>query len=89
MTFQPAAGRRVAGHVPGRPGPVGFGDAWILLVDFSKPGTAWSVLAYGQTTNQESPHSRDQLELFASHRLRPALYGEADVKAAARRVYRP
>ena len=89
MTFQPAGGRRVAGHVAGRPGPVGFGDAWILLVDFSKPGTAWSVLAYGQTTNPDSPHSRDQLELFASHRLRPALYAEADVKAHAIRTYRP
>lgn len=90
MTFvnQPD-GLRVAGHLPGRPSPVGFGDAWILLVDFSKPGTAWSVLAYGQTTNQTSPHSSDQMALFASHRLRPALYSEADIRANTTRVYRP
>jgi acyl-homoserine-lactone acylase len=90
MTFvnQPD-GRRVAGHLPGRPSPVGFGDAWILLVDFSKPGTAWSVLAYGQTTNQASPHSSDQMALFAAHRLRPALYSESDIKANTKRAYRP
>jgi acyl-homoserine-lactone acylase len=90
MTFvNEPDGRRVAGHLPGRPSPVGFGDAWILLVDFSKPGTAWSVLAYGQTTKQDSPHSSDQLPLFAAHRLRPALYSEAEIKANTTRVYRP
>lgn len=90
MTFvnQPD-GRRLAGHLPGRPLPVGFGDAWILLVDFSKPGTAWSVLAYGQTTNPSSPHSSDQMALFAAHRLRPALYSEAEIKANTKRAYRP
>lgn len=90
MTFvNEPDGRRVAGHLPGRPSPVGFGDAWILLVDFSKPGTAWSVLAYGQTTNQASPHSSDQMALFAAHRLRPALYSEAEIKTNTTRVYRP
>ncbi|HVL68675.1 MAG TPA: penicillin acylase family protein [Vicinamibacterales bacterium] len=80
---------RVAGHLPGRTSPVGFGDAWILLVDFSRPGTAWSVLAYGQTTKPESPHSSDQLPIFAAHRLRPAWYAEADIKANLVRAYRP
>lgn len=98
MTFaDPAAGEdtpsqarvRVAGHLPGRDTPIGFGDAWVLLVDFSKPGSALSVLAYGQTTDAASPHSRDQLRLFAEHRLRPALYHEADVKAGTVREYRP
>jgi acyl-homoserine-lactone acylase len=98
MTFadpgrdQPAATRtpvRVAGHVAGRDVPIGFGDGWVLLVDFSQPGRAWSVLAYGQTTKLESPHSSDQLRLFAEHRLRPAWYFEADIKANLRREYRP
>jgi acyl-homoserine-lactone acylase len=90
MTFVEGPDRqRVAGHLPGRASPVGFGDGWILLVDFSKPGTAWSVLAYGQTTKQDSPHSSDQMPLFAAHRLRPALYSEADITANTTRVYRP
>lgn len=91
MTFEPVPGttQRVAGHLPGRPAPAGFGDGWILLVDFSRPATAWSVLAYGQTTRQDSPHSSDQLRLFASHRLRRAWYSEPDIKANLERSYRP
>jgi acyl-homoserine-lactone acylase len=98
MTFAPAPegkpgtdGRpvRVAGHVPGGEVPIGFGDAWVLLVDFSKSGQAWSVLAYGQTTKQDSPHSSDQLRIFAEHRLRRAWYSEADIKANLLREYRP
>ena len=79
----------MAGHLPGRDAPVGFGDAWVLLVDFSRPGSALSVLAYGQTTNADSPHSRDQLRLFAEHKLRPALYREEDIKANTSRAYHP
>jgi acyl-homoserine-lactone acylase len=80
---------RVAGHLPGRDTPIGFGDGWILLVDFSRPGEAWSVLAYGQTTRQDSPHSSDQLQLFAEHKLRRAWYSEADIQANLKRAYRP
>jgi acyl-homoserine-lactone acylase len=80
---------RVAGHIPGRDAPVGFGDAWILVVDFSRPGHAWSVLAYGQTTNPQSPHSSDQLQIFANHKLRRAWYSEADIKTNLLREYRP
>jgi acyl-homoserine-lactone acylase len=80
---------RVAGHVPGRDVPIGFGDAWVLLVDFSKPGSALSILAYGQSSDAASPHSRDQLRLFAERRLRPALYHEAEIKANTSREYRP
>ena len=61
----------------GRTAPVGFGDAWVLLVDFSSPVTGWSVLAYGQTTNLDSPHSGDQIRMFAAHELRRAWYTEA------------
>ncbi|HEY0872757.1 MAG TPA: penicillin acylase family protein [Vicinamibacterales bacterium] len=96
MTFAPLPGEsqdrarvRVAGHVPGRDSPIGFGDAWVLLVDFSRPGQAWSVLAYGQTTNPQSPHSSDQLPIFANHKLRRAWYSEAEIKANLLREYRP
>jgi acyl-homoserine-lactone acylase len=85
----PMPGPRVAGHIPGRTAPAGFGDAWVLLVDFSKSGSAQSVLAYGQTTNQKSPHSSDQLALFAGHKLRPAWFSEADINAHTERVSRP
>jgi acyl-homoserine-lactone acylase len=85
----PGSRVRVAGYVPGHAAPIGFGDAWVLLVDFSKPGQAWSVLAYGQTANQASPHSSDQLQLFADHKLRRAWYSEEEIRANLRREYRP
>jgi acyl-homoserine-lactone acylase len=67
----------------------GTGDAWVLLVHFGRPVTAWSVLAYGQTTDLASPHSRDQLALFARHELRPVWYRAADIEAHLERAYRP
>jgi acyl-homoserine-lactone acylase len=80
---------RVAGNVRRDGPPVGFGDGWVLLVDFSKAVTGWSVLAYGQTTNLDSPHSRDQIRIFADHKLRRAWFSEADIRANLEREYRP
>jgi acyl-homoserine-lactone acylase len=82
-------GQRVAGHL-GRGQPLaGFGDAWVLMVHFTKPITAWSVLAYGQTVDLDSPHSRDQIQLFANHELRPVWFTEAAIAANLERRYRP
>jgi acyl-homoserine-lactone acylase len=80
---------RVAGMPAGAPDLVGSGDAWVLLVHFTRPVKAWSILAYGQTTRADSPHSRDQIRLFADHRLRPVWFTEAEVRANTERVYRP
>ena len=90
VRFDPASdGMRVAGHVgPGRP-LAGFGDAWVLLVHFTRPVSAWSVLAYGQTTDLNSPHSRDQIELFARHELRPVWFSEQAIAANLERRYQP
>jgi acyl-homoserine-lactone acylase len=80
---------RIAGH-PGDGQPlVGFGDAWVLLVHFGKPVTAWSVLAYGQSGDPASPHSRDQIGLFARHELRPVWFTDADIEANLARRYSP
>ena len=78
---------RVAGNINGE--LMGFGDAWVLLVDFAPPVTGWSVLAYGQTANLASPHSRDQIGTFTSHALRRAWYTEAEIAAHLERSYRP
>jgi acyl-homoserine-lactone acylase len=85
----PASAVRVAGTIARDRPPVGFGDAWVLVVDFSRPVTGWSVLAYGQTTNLDSPHSRDQIRIFAGHKLRRAWFTEAEIKANLAREYRP
>jgi len=82
-------GRRIAGLAGTSPDLAGFGDAWILLVHFTRPVQAFSVLAYGQNANPASPHSRDQIRIFADHRLRPIWFTEADIKAHQEREYRP
>ena len=91
VTFENAAdGTRVAGHGGGGQPLAGFGDAWVLLVHFTRPVvTAWSVLAYGQTTDLASPHSRDQIELFATHKLREVWFTEDAIAAHLERRYHP
>jgi acyl-homoserine-lactone acylase len=82
-------GMRVAGNVGPNQPLAGFGDAWVLMVHFTRPVAAWSVLAYGQTANLESPHSRDQIRLFANHELRPVWFSEEAIAANVERRYRP
>lgn len=89
VRFDPVDGAtaRVAGNVGGR--LVGFGDAWVLVVDFSTPVVGHSVLAYGQTANPASPHSRDQLRTFAERKVRRAWFTDAEIRAHLERAYSP
>jgi acyl-homoserine-lactone acylase len=82
-------GKRVAGLPAGAPDLLGSGDAWVLLVHFTRPVQAQSILAYGQSTRAGSPHGRDQIRLFASHQLRPVWFRESEVEAHSERSYRP
>ena len=82
-------GVRVAGWAAADRELAGGSDAWVLLVHFTRPVQALSVLAYGQTTDRSSPHSRDQIRIFAARDLRPAWFTEADVAAHTEREYRP
>jgi acyl-homoserine-lactone acylase len=91
MRFDQVDGEKrwVAGNMSGREPLAGFGDAWVLLVDFSQPVTGWSVLAYGQTSDLDSRHSSDQIRIFASHGLRRAWYTEDEIRDHTTREYRP
>jgi acyl-homoserine-lactone acylase len=81
-------GKRVAGQdATGK--MLGSGDAWVLLVHFARPVQAWSVLAYGQSGDPGSPHTRDQIRVFANRDLRPAWFTEAEIAAHLERSYRP
>jgi acyl-homoserine-lactone acylase len=82
-------GKQMAGWVSSNEPLQGFGDAWVIAVEFSKPVKAYSVLAYGQTTNPDSKHSRDQIGLFANHELRPVWFTESEIKANLESEYRP
>jgi acyl-homoserine-lactone acylase len=65
------------------------GDAWILAVEFSDPPRAYSVLAYGQSSKEDSPHHADQAELFARNQLKKVAFTEAEIQAQLIRKYRP
>ena len=82
-------GKRVAGWIGADKPLVGFGDAWVLAVEFAKPVKAYSILAYGQTSNPNSKHSRDQIELYAKHQYKKLWFTEAEIKANLEREYRP
>lgn len=82
-------GKRVAGWVGNDKPLAGFGDGWVLAVEFGKPVTAYSILAYGQTTNPNSPHSRDQIELYAKHQYKKIWFTEAEIKTHLERTYQP
>jgi len=84
-----SSGIRTAGWGPADRQLVGGSDAWVLLVHFTRPVQAFSVLAYGQTTDRSSPHSRDQIRIFANRDLRPVWFTDADVAAHTEREYRP
>lgn len=82
-------GKQIAGWVSSNEPLQGFGDAWVITIEFSKPVKAYSVLAYGQTANPESKHSRDQIGLFANHQLRPVWFTESEIKSNLESEYHP
>lgn len=88
FTEQPD-GKRVAGQIRENELPVGFGDGWIIAVEFSKPVKAASVLAYGESTHSDSKHSSDQIRIFAEHKLRPIWFRESEILANLERSYHP
>jgi acyl-homoserine-lactone acylase len=65
------------------------GDAWVLAVEFSDPPRAYSVLAYGQSSREESPHFDDQAELFAENRMKKVAFTEEQIREQLVRSYRP
>jgi acyl-homoserine-lactone acylase len=65
------------------------GDGWVLAVEFTSVPRAYSILAYGQSLNPNSPHHDDQATLFARGQMKPVAFTRADVERGAVRRYRP
>ena len=65
------------------------GDGWIIAVEFGEEPRAYSVLAYGQSPNPESPYYADQAAMFAANRMKPVRWSEEEIVRAAVRRYRP
>ena len=58
-----------------------YGDSYMSVVEFSDPIRAKVLLSYGNSTQPDSPHRGDQLELFARKEMRPAWRTQAEIEA--------
>jgi acyl-homoserine-lactone acylase len=65
------------------------GDGWVLAVEFSDPPRAYSVLAYGQSSKEDSPHFNDQAKLFVQQRMKKVAFTEEEIAEQLLRKYRP
>lgn len=65
------------------------GDGWVLAVEFGDVPRAYSVLAYGESSRENSPWFSNQAEMFARGELKKVAFTAADVDAAAVLRYRP
>lgn len=65
------------------------GDGWVFAVEFGKQIKAYSVLAYGQSNNPESPHFDDQAEMFANNKMKKVAFSEKVIKKTILKKYKP
>ena len=82
-------GTRVVGRIEPDGPFVGGATGWLILVEFSEPILAYTLLAHGQTTDLGSPHSTDQVSLYANHELKRAWFTEEEILANLEVSYRP
>jgi acyl-homoserine-lactone acylase len=65
------------------------GDGWVLAVEFGDVPRAYSILAYGQSPDPDSPHHDDQAQMFAENKMKQVAFTEADIRARLLRSYHP
>jgi acyl-homoserine-lactone acylase len=67
------------------------GDSFIMLVNWDKQGivTSQSIMPYGSSARQTSPHYTDQMELFSQRRFKPVHFEWAVALAQGGKPYRP
>jgi len=66
------------------------GDGWVLAVEFGREQPrAYSVLAYGNTNREDSPHYGDQAAMFARGEMKPVRWLPRDIDAHVVERYRP
>ena len=65
------------------------GDGWVIAVEFTDPPRAYSILGYGQSSREDSPHHADQTALFARGAMKSVAFTRESVERGAIRRYRP
>ena len=66
-----------------------LGNSFVAAVEFGPRVRAVAVNAGGQSGDPRSPHFDDQAALYAAGALRPVRFHPDEVRANARRTYRP
>ncbi|HEY9806650.1 MAG TPA: penicillin acylase family protein, partial [Candidatus Obscuribacterales bacterium] len=56
------------------------GDSYVAVVEFSNPVRAQVLMTYGNSTQPNSPHNGDQLQLAAQQKLRPAWRSRSEIE---------
>nr|WP_240313640.1 penicillin acylase family protein [Sphingomonas carotinifaciens] len=65
------------------------GNSFVAVVEFGPRVRAKAVMAGGQSGNPASPHFADQVDRYASGRLRPVYFHPDELAGHVERVYRP
>ncbi len=65
------------------------GDGWVFAVEFGETPRAFSILAYGQSIKEDSPHYNDQLVIFANNEMTPVAFTDKEVEEQLIIEYRP
>jgi acyl-homoserine-lactone acylase len=65
------------------------GDSYVMAVDFTNPPKAYSIVAYSESDDPQSPHYNDQSRLFAQEKWKRAWFTEDDIKQHTERSYHP
>jgi acyl-homoserine-lactone acylase len=65
------------------------GDAWVFAVEFGDVPRAYTVLAYGQSPREDSPHHADQAAMFSRGGMKTVRWTAEDIEERAVRRYRP
>ena len=79
---EPVAGRERTGlrHAGYR---VTYGTSFVMAVEFLAEGpSAVGLLAYGQSSDPDSPHHRDGTEAYAAGQVRPLRYTDEEIAAS-------
>ncbi len=75
---------------PGTKKRYGFhGNSFICAVEFGEKIKAKSLLAGGNSGNPNSPHFKDQLEMYTKGQFKDVLFYKEDVLKHAERTYHP
>jgi acyl-homoserine-lactone acylase len=65
------------------------GDSFVMAVEFTSPPTAYTIVAYSQSDDPESPHHTDQSVLFAQEKWKRVAFTADEITKSLERAYHP